>query len=147
MWMRLDEEKPLEASRLRLDRVSDEGGWAEMREARTKVESAFGASPKEAARMVDHIRHRQHFLNGEWYLARLDGVVVGETGLVVFETHLGRLGRLQDVDILPEFQGRGLGDALINEIMSRARSLGCDALCLRADADDWPKDWYASEAS
>lgn len=131
------------SERLKLERVESEADWSLMSDARVEVESAFGVEPGRARRMVDHIRRRKRFLTGEWYLARSGEAVVGGVGLVVFEAHSGRLGRLQDVDILPSFQGRGLGNELMAAAIHEARRTGCSAICLRADADDWPNEWYA----
>ncbi|MBA2694160.1 MAG: GNAT family N-acetyltransferase [Rubrobacter sp.] len=136
--------EPPGSEELELDRVEDEAGWSRMARMRVEVESAFGVEPERARRMVDHIRRRKRFLDGEWHLALSnDGIVIGGIGLVVFETPSGRLGRLQDVDILPRFQGRGFGNELIAAVVREDRRSGYSSICLRADADDWPKKWYA----
>lgn len=151
MTMPLPTEPP-ENDGLKLERISDEAGWSRMAEMRVEVEEAFGVEPARARRMVDHIRHRKCFLDGEWYLAHSgeDNLVggvggVGGVGLVVFENaDSGRVGRLQDVDILPKFQGRGFGNELMSAVTREARHrFGCSSICLRADAADWPRHWYA----
>ncbi len=132
-------------SQLRLRRVEGEAGWEAMRKVRVEIERPFGAGPAAAARMVDHIQRRRQFLDGDWYVAEVDAEVVGAIGLVVFDLPSARLGRLQDVDILPRFQGRGFGRELLDAIRGEALRRGCSALCLRTDAGDWPRDWYGRE--
>jgi predicted N-acetyltransferase YhbS len=110
---------------------------------REKVEREFPGYHSGAGRLpVDQIRHRRRHLVGDWFLALLDGLVAGGIGLLVFETGAGRVGRLQDVDIAPGFRGRGLGRELLWGVCEVAGNLGLEALWLRADADEWPKDWY-----
>ncbi len=117
--------------------------WDAMCEYREEVEEEFaGYSPGLGRRMVVQIRHRKKHLDADWYLALVDGVVVGGIGLVVFETPAGRVGRLQDIDVAPSFRGRGLGRELLLAVCREALRLKLAGLCLRADADDWPKDWY-----
>jgi predicted N-acetyltransferase YhbS len=107
------------------------------------VERAFcGYCPGMARRLVGQIRHRRRHLIGDWYLGVIDGRVVGGIGLFLFETGAGRIGRLQDVDIAPAFQGQGLGRELLWGACEEAKKLGLDAVCLRADPKDWPKVWY-----
>ena len=114
MWSSLNGWLP-GPSQLRLRRVEGEAGWEAMRKVRVEIERPFGAGPAAAARMVDHIQRRRQFLAGDWYVAE----VVGEIGLVVFDLPSVRLGRLQDVDILPRFQGRGFGRELLDAIREK----------------------------
>jgi ribosomal protein S18 acetylase RimI-like enzyme len=91
---------------------------------------------------INDIRHKCEMLNGIWYRASLGEDVVGEVGIVPFTCIWGKIGRLQDVDILPEYQGRGLGRQLLIEACRLAKLQGLNALCLMAKENDWPKDWY-----
>jgi GNAT superfamily N-acetyltransferase len=115
-----------------------------MLEIRLQIEKGFGDfSHAAVAEMVLQIRKCQESLNGQWYLA-LDSFqkrVVGEIGMVRFHVGL-TIARLQDVDIIPSEQGRGLGNELLLGIIAQAKKDGISALCLKADHDDWPLNWY-----
>jgi uncharacterized protein (DUF952 family)/GNAT superfamily N-acetyltransferase len=43
----------------------------------------------------------------------------------------------------PAHRGRGHGDALLRTSRALAAAAGCDLLVLQAEADDWPRRWYA----
>jgi GNAT superfamily N-acetyltransferase len=43
----------------------------------------------------------------------------------------------------PAARGRGHADALLARILTMAADAGCDLVVLEADADDWPREWYA----
>ncbi len=129
--------------RLKLIPARSEEHWAVMAAYREEVEKEFaGYSPGIGRRVVGRIRHRGKHLTGDWHLALADGRVVGGIGLILFDTPVGRVGRLQDVDVAPAFRGRGLGRELLLAVCREAVRLDLAGLCLRADADDWPKDWY-----
>lgn len=125
--------------------VINEQDWQKMLELRVRVESRFGVSKLEdVLSMINEIKMCQSKLKAQWYLAYLPDslAVVGEIGLVQFVHDGLRFGRLQDVDIDPDFQGKGLGDALLSTIISKSITEGLQALCLKADSDDWPLRWY-----
>ena len=129
--------------RLTLIPARSEEHWEAMISYREEVEKEFnGYSPGVGRRVVDQIRHRKENLAGGWNLALVDGFVVGGIGLILFDTPAGRVGRLQDVDVAPAFRGTGLGRELLLAVCREAVRLDLAGLCLRADADDWPKDWY-----
>lgn len=129
--------------RLTLIPARSEEHWEAMAAYREEVEKEFaGYSPGDGWRVVDQIRHRKENLTGDWYLALADGLVVGGIGLLLFDTAAGRVGRLQDVDVAPASRGTGLGRELLPAVCREAVRLDLSGLCLRADADDWPKDWY-----
>lgn len=143
LWLSSDRLPRPEPRWLTLLPVRSEADWEEMVSLRDEVERAFpGYSTSIARRLVEQIRHRKWHLDAEWYLAVVDGYVVGEVGLLTFDTPAGRVGRLQDVDVAPSSQGKGLGRELLWAVCGEAERLGLDGICLRADADDWPEDWY-----
>jgi len=143
LWLPLGKPGRATSRRLRLWPVETGWQWAEMTEMRDEVEQEYpGYQPATTSRMVEHIRHRLSYLDGDWYLAEVNGTVVGGIGLLVFQTPAGKVGRLQDVDIRPGRRGEGLGDELLRAACGEAVRLGLDALCLKADGDDWPKEWY-----
>ncbi|MGK3126826.1 N-acetyltransferase family protein [Candidatus Pantoea formicae] len=78
-------------------------------------------------------RHSWTWLDGDnWALEDLDGVILGETVLVAFvEGHrAGFAGILPNDNFLhslyvsPEFQGRGVGSALLEAVQQRFTSTG-----------------------
>jgi ribosomal protein S18 acetylase RimI-like enzyme len=130
---------------LYLHPIATKDDWQSMAELRAKVESRFGTpTPDAVVTMITEIQQCQQRLNSQWYLAKLksETLPVGEIGLVQFQFERIKIGRLQDVDIEPAYQGRGLGNHLLAAIVQQADLLGLDALCLKADSDDWPLQWY-----
>jgi GNAT superfamily N-acetyltransferase len=130
---------------LSLQEVKTQHDWDRMEELRRQVELPFGVTdPTAVAKLIEEVRRCQKMLKGRWYLAQLptDGEFIGEVGLVPFEFEGLRIGRVQDVDIVPAFQNRGLGNLLLEAIIQLAKSEGFAALCLVADMHDWPRHWY-----
>jgi N-acetylglutamate synthase-like GNAT family acetyltransferase len=128
-----------------LQEVTTQHDWDRMGELRRQVEIPFGVTdPTAVAKLIEQVRRCQKMLKGQWYLAQLlpNGEFIGEVGLVPFEFDGLRIGRVQDVDIVPAFQHRGLGNILLEAISRLAKSEGFSALCLVADMDDWPRHWY-----
>jgi uncharacterized protein (DUF952 family)/N-acetylglutamate synthase-like GNAT family acetyltransferase len=73
-------------------------------------------------------------------------VVVREAGRVVAAAQLrvdGRTAAVESVLTDVEARGRGYGDALLARVVTLAAEAGCDLVVLEADADDWPREWYA----
>jgi ribosomal protein S18 acetylase RimI-like enzyme len=53
------------------------------------------------------------------------------------------VGRLRWVYVLPEFQRRGIGTALVSHLEERARAAGYDSMRLRtAEGADWAVSFY-----
>lgn len=135
------------ASQLKLQAVNSEKHWQQMFELRMQIEAAYGLDqPEIVEQLVADIRYKQKHLQGQWYLARVAGQWVGEIGLVPSECLLQgqrvRLGRLQDVDILPAYQGQGYGHQLLAAICQQALAQGLAGLGLMALQEDWPAQWY-----
>lgn len=63
------------------------------------------------------------------FVARLpDGRVVGTTGLVIEQKFIHRggwVGYLEDVAVHRDFQGHGIGTALVNHAVAEAKAAGC----------------------
>jgi ribosomal protein S18 acetylase RimI-like enzyme len=55
----------------------------------------------------------------------------------------GQLAEIDAVSTLPEQRGRGWSQAVMHRAIAEARASGADATVLVADADDWPRGWYA----
>ena len=65
--------------------------------------------------------------------------VVASADLIV----RGSDAELDAVATHPDHRGAGLGNALVREAVRRAAVAGADLVLLTADADDWPREWYA----
>ena len=51
--------------------------------------------------------------------------------------------QIEDVATSPSHRGRGHGTTVVTTALAAARDAGADFVFLVADADDWPKEWYA----
>jgi GNAT superfamily N-acetyltransferase len=76
---------------------------------------------REALREVDRG-------DGALLVADFEGEVVGVCQLIVFR-HLqargGRCAEIETMHVHPDLRGRGVGAALLNDAVERARALGC----------------------
>lgn len=62
------------------------------------------------------------------YIALDSNRVVGTTSLLLEQKFIhrgGRCGHIEDVVVHPEYNGRGVGGALVRHATQRARDLGC----------------------
>lgn len=73
---------------------------------------------------------------GCFLVARVDGRCVGVAYLSYTWAleHGGRVGWLEELYVVPEHRGGGLGGALLEAVCERARSEGCAAIDLEVDA-------------
>lgn len=110
---------------------------------RIQIERNFGIQDLKMIKgFVSDIQNKSQKLDGTWFLAYIDGKAVGEVGLILFDYENLKIGRLQDVDIAPAYQGMGLGNQLLQCIIKVAKGLDADGLALFARQDGWVKDWY-----
>lgn len=78
-------------------------------------------------------------------LAVLEGyLVVAAADLVVGEVDGQRVAEVDAVAVRSDRRGRGLGDAILTAAARTAAGGGVEVLVLEADADDWPRQWYAA---
>lgn len=77
----------------------------------------------------------------DWYLATVGYEPVGVVGIVEFQTENGRVGRLQDLGIIPRFQGMGYGNLLLRAACRVAQRNGLDALVIVTDPHGWARHW------
>jgi uncharacterized protein (DUF952 family)/ribosomal protein S18 acetylase RimI-like enzyme len=73
-------------------------------------------------------------------------VVVREDERVVAAGQLridGATAAVESVMTDPDARGRGHADAVLARLLTLAADAGCDLVVLEADADDWPREWYA----
>jgi GNAT superfamily N-acetyltransferase len=55
----------------------------------------------------------------------------------------GATAAVESVQTRGDARGRGHGDAVLAAALTRAADAGCDLVVLEAEADDWPRRWYA----
>jgi len=69
-------------------------------------------------------------------LAREDRMIIGVTYLatILSAEHCGKVGWLEELYVLPEYRSKGVGSALLTEVIERARGLGIVAIDLEVDA-------------
>ncbi|MGE5827056.1 MAG: GNAT family N-acetyltransferase [Micromonosporaceae bacterium] len=77
------------------------------------------------------------------FLAVRDGTgeVVAHAELYLDRTH--RTAQIEQVMTRPEHERRGFARAIMAEGLRRALAAGCDLVFLEADANDWPRHFYA----
>jgi len=143
MWLDLETYVPKEVTKLRLHPVKSDYDYEQMFYLRSEIEEAFNiTNPNEIKNLVNKIRKMANHFHGRWYMAQLDNLFIGEIGLVPFAYANTTVGSIQDVDILPSFQGNGFAADMLNLICIQALMSGMTAVCLTAKSDEWPKDWY-----
>jgi ribosomal protein S18 acetylase RimI-like enzyme len=101
------------------------------------------APPDRIDEVVAQLVGREH--RNDLVLAVTD-VVVKEAGRVVAAAQLrvdGATAAVESVLTDVAARGRGYADALLARTLTLAAEAGCDLVVLEADADDWPRDWYA----
>lgn len=57
--------------------------------------------------------------------------------------HDGAEAQIEDVATAPEHRNRGHASAVVLRAVEEARAAGAEFVFLVADAEDWPKEWYA----
>jgi putative acetyltransferase len=90
------------------------------------VEAAFG-SPTEA-RLVERIRSSPNFVPELSLIAELESRIVGHVMISFVDLHEDETTRstasLSPLAVAPEFQGRGIGSALVRSVTARADERG-----------------------
>jgi ribosomal protein S18 acetylase RimI-like enzyme len=67
---------------------------------------------------AQHAHYQTHYVGAEWLVVELAAEPVGR----LYIARWAREHRLIDIALLPEFCGRGLGTALLRDLMDEARS-------------------------
>lgn len=113
-------------------------------EGRRIDQIAFGSEYADfAGRRFDRKRrvYEDASCGMEHLLVYADGHYVGNCDLFVS----GLSAKIEDVDILPEFQGRGYGRALLQDVADRAAKRGARFLALQVDEEnDVARSLYSS---
>lgn len=92
------------------------------------------------ARLGEGLRERTARGAALVLLARADGEAVGVAVCFVgYSTFRARpLLNLHDIAVLPSARGRGVGEALLEGVAARARTLGCCKVTLEVREDNGP---------
>jgi len=93
-----------------------------------------------AKRVLKKIRSNQNHII---MVAELDGQIVGSITLLIepkFIHQGGLVGHIEDVVVRSEFQGKGIGEQLVNAALEYAKNHGCYKTIL--DCDDNVKPFY-----
>ena len=72
------------------------------------------------------------------HIARLDGDPVGAGKIIAWQGVFGIYG----VAVLPEARGRGVGTALVRQMICDARARGAGPICLQAETGARTQHWY-----
>ncbi len=132
-----------EPSLLELVPLKTDEHFEQMVQLRREVERFYPSYEEDSeVGMVDYIRFKQQHLKGSWFLAKRGKLVVGGVGVILVDTDIGTVGRLQDVDVHPAHRGGGLGNELLKAIFAHCKKVELTYLFLRAEYDDWPRKWY-----
>ena len=143
MWLEDRERLSGAPTDLILCPVTSDEEWQMLEEIRRKVEGPFGCEhPDLIRKFIEDAKCKHERFGGTWFLASYEGRWVGQIGIVPFRIEGQLIGRLQDVDIVPEEQGKGFGRQLLQALCRWACEHTFQALCLMAKADDWPRLWY-----
>jgi GNAT superfamily N-acetyltransferase len=86
---------------------------------------------------------REEFQHKDFYVYELAGRLVGVAALEAARPHLTKVGIVTRMYVLPEFQRRGIGSALIREIERRAKWQGLRELLIWTDPKaEWAVSFY-----
>ena len=108
------------------------------------VAGRFGLTPENAPRHPSNCT--DHWIKfdmdrGVVYFVAEDENQVG--GCVAVEKSFSRTCFIERLGVLPEQRGKGLGKALINHALSKARELGAENVSIGIISQDTEmKDWY-----
>jgi N-acetylglutamate synthase-like GNAT family acetyltransferase len=95
--------------------------------------------PADAEALVDHRGKLARIVGARFFMARVEGRPAGCCELFVD----GAEAQVESVDTLEEFRGRGLASAFVLRAAAEGRAAGAEWVFLWADAEDWPRHWYA----
>lgn len=87
---------------------------------------------------LQQMHYRTHYPNARFDVIGMDGVPVGRLYVAPMEHEI----RLMDIALLPQWRGRGIGGALIRNIMSEASRAG-RYLSLHVEPDNPARRLYA----
>jgi glucosamine-phosphate N-acetyltransferase len=81
--------------------------------------------PKKASLIFDKISKNPHQII---YVAVQDSEVIGSASIIIEQKFIhdgGKVGHIEDVAVKKEFQGKGVGQKIITELLRYAKKQGC----------------------
>jgi len=143
MWRDITSDDEQTFGGFRLDPVVSTGDWEVLAGLRREIEKAYNLTDETILeKIIEDIQTKSRELNGQWFLFCHSDQYVGSIGVVPFTFDGERIGRIQDVDIIPSCQGKGFGSKMLKMFFAEMKRTGLKSLCLMAIENDWPKDWY-----
>jgi ribosomal protein S18 acetylase RimI-like enzyme len=140
-WKNLSEEQ-VKKSNLVLFEVESESTLKSLASLRASFMQPPEKNLQEINSSLDFVNRCRSELGAKWFLLSDKNDCVGEIGIVPFSFGSVCIGRLQNVEVSPSYQGKGYGNQLMNLVFSQATDMGLSALCLKARPDDWTSGWY-----
>ncbi len=86
---------------------------------------------------------KEEFKRKDFYVCELEGQIVGVAAFETSTTHLTKVGTVTRMYVLPEFQRKGIGTALITEIEEKAKGEGIEEILIPTDPQaSWAVSFY-----
>jgi GNAT superfamily N-acetyltransferase len=93
--------------------------------------------------LTDRRRRTAEVCRLSWHATLLDGEVVSFCDLRLLEVDGHLLAQVEDVTTPTAHRGHGLAGQVVAHAVHAAWAAGAELVWLEADADDWPREWYA----
>lgn len=129
-----------------LQPIATEADWHYYTQQRIVVESSYGVTELRARIMVEELRARAERVGMTMFFALRQQEVIGAIGSFRLAAPDHHFARLQEVDVLPTWRGKGYGTLMLMAMLRHNMSEGCTVVAIGADEDDWPLDWYRRHA-